>query len=186
MENKYVTYKNLKIGQEIKGTRDGDCTCGFTAYVKDINSAFVTVEMWRKGGEEKKINSDVMFSVEMTEKEFNDKYRYKALDVIKNIQNKLYKDQIGYHEMWNSWLYGNPFEIASVCIKHDISIVGHCTDIVHKVNVFSGEELDIGVCAEYSDGERFWCHFSSKMIEDLLEMAKYNGLDTEAQEKKHE
>lgn len=170
MENKYVTYKHLKIGQEIKGTKDGNLTSGFTAYVKDINPNFVTIEKWRKGGNTEKISTHCLFRVNMTEKEFNAKYKEKAKEVIANIQNKLYKDQIGYHEMWNSWLYGNPFEIASACIKHDISIVGHCTDIVHKVNMFSGEELDIGVCAEYSDGERFWCHFSTKTLNDMIEI----------------
>ncbi len=27
--------------------------------------------------------------------------------------------------------------------------------------MFSGDTLDVGVCAEYDDGERIWCHFRS-------------------------
>ena len=42
------------------------------------------------------------------------KYRDSAMQVIKNIQNTLHRDEIGEHEMWNSWLYGTPFEIAKV------------------------------------------------------------------------
>ena len=111
MENKLVTYKQLKIGQEIKGTDDSGSYSYFTAYVKSINPAFVTVEMFKKGGEEKQINSLVMFRVEMTVEEFENKYRESAKVVLKNIQNKLHGDEIGYHEMWNAWLYGTPYEI---------------------------------------------------------------------------
>ena len=173
-ENKYVTYKNLKVGQEIKGYKDGNLTSGFTAYVKDINSAYVTVEMWRKGGNENKLNSSYMFCVEMTEKEFEDKYREKAKEIIENIKKTLHKDQIGYHEMWNSWLFGTPFELAAACTKENIKIIGHCKDIIPKQNMFSRDTLDLGVCAEYEDGERFWCHYSTAMLEDLLEYYKHS------------
>lgn len=170
MESKYVTYKALVKGQEIKGTKDGTLTSSFTAYVKDINPNFITVEKWRKGGDTEKISTHCLFYVEMTEKEFEDKYREEAKEIVKNIQNKLYKDQIGYHEMWNSWLYGTPYEIAQTCRKEKIKIVGHCDDIVQKRNFISNELLDLGVCAEYEDGERFWCHYSNKMLEDMLEL----------------
>lgn len=170
MEKKYVTYKNLKKGQEIHGTKDGNCTRMCSAFVKEINPNFVTVEMWRKGGDIEKISTHCMFAVEMTEKEFEDKYRADAKEVIKDIQNKLHKDEIGYHEMWNSWLYGTPFEIAKACKEQSIKIVGHCSDIVAKENMISGHKQDIGVCAEYEDGERFWCHYSTEMLNDMLEI----------------
>lgn len=173
MEHKYVTYKALKVGQEIKGYKDGNLTSAFTAYVKAINPSFITVNKWSKDGEEEKISTHFTFAVELTEEEFNNKYKEKAKEVATNIQNKLYKDQIGYHEMWNSWLYGTPFEIAAACVKEHITIMGHCKDIEPKENMFSRDTLDIGVCAEYEDGERFWCHFSTKMMEDLIEMAEY-------------
>lgn len=53
-EEKFVTWKNLKVGQEIRGTRDGNWDRSFRAIVKSINPAFVTVEMWRAGGKEEK------------------------------------------------------------------------------------------------------------------------------------
>ena len=44
--------------------------------------------------------------------------------------------------------------------------------------------MDIAVCAEYEDGERFWCHFSSNMLNELMEMAKLCGIaETEGDEK---
>ena len=173
MENHYVTYKMLKKGQQINGTKEGNRTSAFTAYVVDINPNFVTVEMWNKGGDRKQISTHEYFAVPMTEKEFNLKYLDKAKEVIKNIDNKLYKDQIGYHEMWNSWLFGSAFEVASACIKNDINIVGYCSDITPKINYISNEPLNIGVCAEYSDGERFWCHFSTTLVEDMKSLFEY-------------
>lgn len=169
MENKLVTYKHLTVGQEIKGTEGGGCRRSFSAIVKSINSAFITVEMWRKGGEEEKISTSLMFQVAMSEKEFEDKYRSKAEEVIAGIQNKLHGDELGYHEMWNAWLYGTPYEIASYCEKNNMRVVGHSTDITPKIAMFSGDTLDVGVCAEYDDGERIWCHFRSEDIKKMLE-----------------
>ncbi len=54
METKLVTYKNLKEGQVIKGTKGDGQWRMFTAFVKSINPAFVTVELWGKDGKEEK------------------------------------------------------------------------------------------------------------------------------------
>lgn len=172
MEDKLVTYKHLKVGQEINGTEGGGCISVFSAIVKSINPAYVTVEMWRKGGNEEKINTSLMFRVEMTEDEFKEKYRSKAIDVLKGIQNRLHGDELGYHEMCNSWLYGNPFEMASFCVKNNMKVVGHSADITPKLAMFSGETFDVGVCAEYEDGERFWCHYRSEDIKKMVERYK--------------
>lgn len=172
MEDKLVTYKHLKVGQKINGTEGGGCHRFFSAIVKSINPAYVTVEMWRKGGDKEKIDASLMFSVEMSEKEFEDKYRDKAKEVIAGIQNKLYGDELGYHEMWNSWLYGTPYEIASYCVKNNMMVVGYSTDIAPKHAMFSGDILDVGVCAEYEYGERFWCHYRSEDIKEMIERYK--------------
>lgn len=170
-EYKKVTYKQLKVGQEIEGTTLGNCNSGFSAIVKDINPAFVTVLMW--GRDEKKISSEAMFEVKMTEDEIAEKYREQAKEVLKGIQNILHRDQIGYHEMWNRWLYaGTVYDIAAYCLKEKMNIVGHCKEIHPKTAMFSGEVLDIGVCAEYEDGERFWCHYRSSDLERLLKRNK--------------
>lgn len=171
MENKLVTYKHLTVGQEIKGTEDGGCSSSFSAIVKSINPAYVTVEMWRKGGDEKKIDTSLMFRVEMSEKEFEDKYRDKAKEVIAGIQKKLHGDELGYHEMWNAWLYGTPYEIASYCVKNNMKVIGYSSDIISKLTYY-GETLDVGVCAEYEDGERLWCHYKSEDIKKMVEQYK--------------
>lgn len=168
-EQKTVTWRNLQLGQEIQGYKEGNRSSGFRAYVKDTNSAFVTVEMWRKGsGEEKRISSDAMFCVEMTYEEFKAKYFNKAKEVMKNIQTKLHYDEIGPHDMWNAWLSYDPYEMAQYCVQHNLTIVGHCTDIMPKISMFSGETLDVGVCVECEDGERFWCHWKMQDINELI------------------
>ena len=66
-ENKQVTYKHLKKGQKISGIKSAISSSSFTAYVKEVNPAFVTVEMWNPGGREDRINSDAMFLIELTD-----------------------------------------------------------------------------------------------------------------------
>lgn len=68
-ENKLVTYKNLHVGQKIKGYEIGNKSSGFTAYVKCITPAYVYVEMWREGGKVEKIDSNAKFLVELSESE---------------------------------------------------------------------------------------------------------------------
>lgn len=172
MERKQVTYKQLKKGQEIREIRGENETRMLRAYVKDINPSYVTVELWKPGGMEEKISTSNMFGVEMTEKEFEDKYRKRAREILKNIGNKLALDEIGYHEMWNGWLYGTPYEMAAYCAKEKIRAVGHSTDITPKNPMFSNDILDVGVCAEYENGERFWCHYRSRSIENMKEVYK--------------
>lgn len=168
-EDRKVTYKNLKVGQMINGTEYENTYSGFTAFVKDINPAFVTVEMWRQGGDEKKIDSRSLFLLHMTEDEIIEKYNKAAGKIIEAIQSPMHRDEIGEKEMWNAWLSSNPWEMAQLCKEKKVTVLGHCRDITPKHAMFSGDILDIGVCAEDEDGYRFWCHFRSK---DILVMKK--------------
>lgn len=145
----------------------------FFGIVKSVNAAYVTVDMWGKGEREEKIDASYMFYVELTEKEIEEKYKDKAKEILKNIQNKLHRDEIGYHEMWNAWVYGTPYEMASYCVKNKMNVIGHSTEIIPKMAMFSGDILDVGVCAEYENGERFWCHCRSSDIKKLLDRYKY-------------
>lgn len=167
-ENKQVTYKHLKKGQKISGIKSENTTAGFDAYVKEVNPAFVTVEMWRPGGREEKINSDVIFLIELTVEEFREKYNEKARNVVQNIQTVMLYDEIGYHEMCNSWLSSDPWELTQACISKKLSVLGHCKDIIPKRAMFSRDRLDVGVCVENEDGDKFWCHFRSEDIQVLV------------------
>jgi hypothetical protein len=167
-EEKQVTYKHLKKGQKISGIKYMNTSSGFTAYVKEVNPAFVAVEMWNPGGREEKINSDAVFLIELTDEEIREKYNGKAKDVVQDIQKVMQRDEIGCHEMYNAWLSSNPWELAQACVRQKLSILGHCRDIIPKTAIFSGDKLDIGVCAEDENGERFWCHFRSESINALV------------------
>ena len=163
-ENKRVTYKNLKAGQMINGTEYENSHSSFKGYVKNINPAYVTVEMWRQGGDEKRIDSRSLFLIPMTEDEIIEKYNVAAGQIIEVIKNPMFHDEIGEKEMWNVWLSSNPWEMAQMCKMKKVTVLGHCRDITPKHAMFSGDILDIGVCAEDEDGYRFWCHFKSEHI----------------------
>lgn len=185
-ELKYVTYKNLKKGQEISGAKSCTEHHGFKGYVKEANAAYVIVEKWEKGGREEKYSSDFMFGVEMTDEEFRSKYNSFAGEIIEKIQSKMIYDEIGYHEMANGWLSSDPWEMAKSCKERKYCVIGHSSDITPKTAMFSGEVLDVGVCAEDEDGERFWCHFRSDDIEILVRRyKKYQKLVKEGKQEEY-
>lgn len=167
-ETKLVTYKHLKIGQEIKGYKGCGQRVLSAATVKAINSSFVTI--LKRNGIEEIVNTECMFDVEMTEEEIKKKYGKKAKEIFDALQNRLTLDEIGEHEYWNAWLSGDPYEMAAYCIGEKITILGYCPDITPKTAMFSGDTLDVGVCAEYNNGQRFWCHFRSWMLKEMKDM----------------
>lgn len=112
-----------------------------------------------------------MFMVELTREEFEKKYLKRARDVYANIQNRLAKYEIGTHEMWNGWLSGDPYEMAQYETRDGFKVVGYCPDIVPKTSWF-GDSLDVGVCIEYEDGNRYWCHYRMSQINEMLEWYK--------------
>lgn len=165
-EEKYVTYKQLKKGQEISGVKQESSRRSFKGYVKEANVAYVILELWEHGGTEEKYPSQgTLFAIKMTEEEIQAKYNQKAGEFVKAIQNRLESYEIGPHEMWNSWLSSDPWELTQACVKEKLTIIGSCYDIVPKRPMFSDELLDVGVCVEDEEGNRFWCHFGSSDIE---------------------
>ena len=172
--NKYITAKNLKIGEKIEGIKDGNMHRMFTAYVKEILPHKVILSMWKPDSKEtEEFSTDVQFEVALTEEEFNIKHLEGAKEVLDALKNKLLLEQIGEHEMWNSWLYGSIFEIAAACKENNMKIIGVCEGITPKRSWVSDELLDLGVCCEYEDGDRIWCHFSHKMLDELVEISEY-------------
>lgn len=172
-DTKFVTAKNLKVGQEIKGWKIGNRRAMSTRIVKEVTPFQVRVA-WRVQDEGEWVDASAMFEVELTDKEFYNKYRKDAEEIQVALKNKLLRDQIGYHEMWNAWLSYNIYEMAQYCRKENMKIVGYSEDIRPK-HSWAGDLLDIGICAETEDGERFWCHTSRDIFEYLqrsIEWAK--------------
>lgn len=168
-DTKFVTAKNLKVGQEIKGWKIDNSTWMCTKIVKEVTPFKVRVA-WRTEDEGEWIDASAMFEIELTDKEFYEKYQKGAEEIYVALQNKLLYEEIGYHEMWNSWLSYDLYTMAQYCRKEKMKIVGYSEDIIPK-HSWTGELLDIGVCCEYENGERFWCH-CSRDIFDYLERSK--------------
>ena len=78
----------------------------------------------------------------------------------------MYRDEIGEKEMWNAWLSSDPWEMAQLCKEKKVTVLGHCKDIAPKQAMFSGDLLDIGVCAD--DSVRLLSQFVEEMdLSDL-------------------
>ena len=163
-ETKYISLSELKVGMEIQGYKKG-CSESFCRQeVKSIKNNSVTLS-W---GTTLENASDYMFSIELTDEELQEKYK----DAIQELKEALKHDlgQVdGYHEMWNSWLCaGSLAEMASSLNEHKLRIIGYATLTTPRITTF-GTTLDIGVVAEYKDGERIWCHTFSEHIKRLLD-----------------
>lgn len=172
-ETKYIPISKLKVGIEIQGYKKGNTTSFCTQEVIAIKNNTVKLS-W---GTTLENASDYMFSVKLTDKELREKYK----SVVQEIREALNHDlgQVdGYHEMWNSWLYAsNLTEMASTLNEHKMRIIGYATLTVPKHAMFSDEVLDIGIVAEYEDGERIWCHASDKYRKRLLNRDKREEME---------
>lgn len=129
-----------------------------SASVKARNAAFVTLLVF--GTHEEKVASEgTLFGVEMSTEEFHRAYQKEAEQLVANIQTRLSAYEIGYHEAWNAWLSHDPYKMAAECKKNQIRVLGHCTDILPKRSLLDPALiLDVGICAEYGNGEKIWCH----------------------------
>lgn len=163
-DTKFVTAKNLKVGQEIKGWEIGNRRSMCSKIVKEVTPFRIRVA-WRSEDEGEWVDASAMFEVELTDKEVYEKYHKDAEEIYAALQNKLLRDQIGYHEQWNAWLSYDLYEMAYYCRKEKIKIVGYSEDIIPK-HSWTGL-LDIGICAEDEDGQRFWCHCSRDVFDYL-------------------
>ena len=164
-DTKLVTAKNLKVGQRIEGWKIGNRTCLGAHIVKEITPFQIRLA-WRETDEGEWIDASAMFEIELTDKEFYQKYQKDAEKIQVALQNKLLRDEIGYHEMWNAWLSYDLYEMAQYCRKEKMKIIGYSEDITPK-HSWAGDILDIGICAEEEDGTRFWCHCSRDIFEYL-------------------
>ena len=153
-ETKYISFSELKIGMEIKGYKKGNTTSFCTQDIVAIKNNTVKLS-W---GTSLENASDYMFEVELTKEELQEKYKNNIKEIREALNHNLGQVD-GYHEMWNSWPYLK---------EHKLRIIGYATLTTPKLTMF-GTTLDIGVVAEYDNGERIWCHTSSEYIKSLLD-----------------
>ena len=178
-ETKIVTWRNLKIGDEIYAVRSGGTIRAPGGRVISTNLSYVTVELF---GKEKKYDSEnTKFEVELTEKEFHDKYKAVAADIVRALNNVIDVQEAGYHEMWNAWVDHDPYKMVSACNQNKMKIIGVVRLLIPKISFLSGETLDTGICCEYEDGERFWCHTFQTTIDYIKDKYSYLVKSTEGE-----
>ena len=172
-ETKYISFSELKIGMEIKGYKKGCRTTFVSQEIVSIENNKVIFN-W---GEPLEDASDYVFSIKLTDEELFQKYK----DNIKEIKEALAHNlgQVdGYHEMWNSWLYynvDNLADLASNLNENKLRIIGYAILSTPKLSMFYGTALDIGIVAEYENGDRIWCHASDEYRKRLLSMKDYES-----------
>ena len=174
-DRKTVPLRDVKEGTKfdiIKGS--GFSTMASYELVKQ-QGIFAIVKLW--GEKEERISTENTFvEIELTEEEIKNKYFDKAKEIAKNLQNKIpfNSSYIGYHEMWNSWIDPDPYQMASNCEYENIKILGICDLDEDAKEIGDYLILDIGIIAETKSGNKFWCHANSKWFndEEWLELLK--------------
>lgn len=162
-DTKYISSAELKVGMEIEGYKKGCTSTLCTKEIVSIEDDKVTFN-W---GEPLENASDYIFSIKLNDEELAQKYKDAVKEIKEALTHKLGQVD-GYHEMWNSWLYAdNLVEMASNLKANKLRIIGYATLTVPKLTMF-GMTLDIGVVAEYEDGQRIWCHTSDAQRKRLL------------------
>ena len=146
---------------------DGPIRFGVFGTVIDKTNTDLII-MWDEEKREK-IPLSYEVYVEMPKEQYNKKWREPAAALAKALRNELAYYEIGYHEMNNSWIEYDLFEMAEALSKREFNVIGICTDSnCHRFSM-TGELLDCGVVAEYPDGEKFWCHCILRYLKDAIE-----------------
>lgn len=182
-ETKTVTWRSLHPGDKLTGWHQNNTHNYGYATVKCANIVSVTISLWDK--EEIQLDSETStFDVELTRKEFEKKYRSYASSLVNALTTVVIDEQeAGYHEMWNGWIDPDPYIMASECKKNNMHVVGLVRLLFPKTSFF-GEVLDVGICCEYDNGQRFWCHTFSGLTDRIIDKFSYlleNGKETKEQ-----
>lgn len=179
-----VTWRHLHVGQEVHTIRDGNITRFGRWFVKSTNISKVVLYQWRVGGQEESVPTSVIFEVEMTAAEIRKAWLPAAKLVREALSNSLNYDEIGYHEMANGFLSHDLMWMAKYCADQEFSIVGVCYDIPVPHMLSPNDILDIGICAEYVDGDRFWVHWRRSSLQNAID--RFDEILAEEKNKHHE
>lgn len=164
---KYVTWRALKKGMEIRGYKQENRSCFCRGTVESANAAFVRILLW--GTKPEQIPSEgTMFEIEMSREEFQQIYKTGAIEVIKALQTNLAEYEAGNHAMDNGWIRYDPYEMAAQCKDREIKVIG----VYRHLPQVRKHHIDIGICCEREDGSKFWCHGSALLLDAMLEEFK--------------
>lgn len=164
---KYVTWRALKEGTEIRGYKQEGRTCFCRGTVQSANAAYVTVLLWGKTPE-RLPSEETMFEVEMPREEFMQIHKAGAIEVMAALQRNLAEYEAGDHAMDNGWIRYDPYEMAAYCKDRQIKVIG----VYRGLPQVRKHHIDVGICCEREDGSKFWCHGSAMMLEGMMEEFK--------------
>lgn len=168
-EFKEVSWRNMRPGDIIHQFKCGNKTAMGSYKVLSANVGNIVLQStYHENAIPETYNpEEFKLIVECTEEEFRERYHKAASEVVEALQNTISYDAIGEHEIWNGWLGIDAYEFAQIISKEDFKIIDVCYDIPIKHGLF--DDFDIAVVIEYSDGERFWCHYKSQWLSDIFE-----------------
>lgn len=173
-ETKKVTAGQLKIGDKIVSfTINNCCTSSWRNCVKEINENGVVIYKKYSDDKGELISKDALFTVELSDEEFINKYHVAARYIYDILSGPEYKGDRGFHEMDNSWLGGTIEEFYVLLQKKKLSLIGWFSLPNIKHGFFC--DCDIGIIAEDENGERFWCHDQKENID--FSCSEYLGFE---------
>ena len=73
-----------------------------------------------------------------------------------------------YHEMWNSWIKLDFYEMAVTLQDEDFNVIGIAPAPYGAAYI----DNPVAVVAEEKNGTRFWCHADQKWIDDMREQIR--------------
>lgn len=167
-DTKLVPIKNVEIDKEFHNLQSPNSSRMAKFELVEVCGAFAKIKVYDKI---ETFSTEGLFAeVPLSEAEFKAKYKQGAAAVVEQLKNKMsIHDNIGYHEMWNSWIQTDAYEFAAACKEHKIRIIGWFELGDDAREFVSGMILDIGIVAEYEDEDgRFWCHARKDWIDGIM------------------
>ena len=167
---KKVPIKSLKIGDKFDTLYNNDSITFASFEIVEICGAYCKIKVYDR--EETYSTEGLFAEVPIADEEFKAKYKDEAAIIIEKLRNEisLTSENIGMHEMWNSWICTDPYEFAAECEKHNIKLIGWFELGNNAKEFCDGMMLDIGIVAKYNDEDtRFWCHARKDWIIKMIE-----------------
>ena len=166
-ETKKIPIKQMKKGDTFHTLYTNDGWIRMADFqIIEISGIFAKISAY---GREETISTENCFAgVPLTRAELENKYSNEISKLKIKLSNKMSNtDDIGQHEMWNSWISGDLIEMAQACVKNNLNIIGYFQlsepkPLVDKIF------LDIGIVAEDNNNNRFWCHASKSWFEKII------------------
>ena len=88
-------------------------------------------------------------------------------DTLEALHNEVLGD-VGEHEWDNTWIEYNVIDLATKLYCANYTLLGYFW-LQEPKPFIPRMPLDIGLVCENAVGDRFWCHCSKKMLDEMIE-----------------